>query len=378
MKAGAEQAAFVFRLVGIKAAALPDIERIGKYRAEFRERRLVAGPLSGGHDEIGVLHARRVGADLCLERGQIFAVGTEADETVADDLSIAAKREHRLDGRRTSLDAQRGAIEIAAMGRVHPVFPVHERLRADAQALHRRAGEDQSRVPAHADDEFAHAVRTVADEVALIGFRHRQRAPHRLQLCERPDIFLRLERAPDRRQILCAALGHLHLGGDVGERGARFTEHRPMLVDPRGPEVIGVIGVLTIVEIDDLLDAVLIPIGLDEHLIRCERESVRVEEHVIRYAPRRLQVLGQERRRHRQRLAGVVEPRLVGGIDGKLARRTHVDAGQIADRVVVFRIAQPACEDNARIAVVFARLGRPRRLDPVDDLLPRLIGWLIG
>src|SRR5207244_1993472 len=97
VKAGAEQAAFVFRLVGIKAAAFPDIEGIGKYRAEFRERRFVAGPLSGGHDEIGVLHARRVGADLRHERGQIFAVGTEADETVTDDLSIATKRERRLD-----------------------------------------------------------------------------------------------------------------------------------------------------------------------------------------------------------------------------------------------------------------------------------------
>ena len=186
------------------------------------------------------------------------------------------------------------------MGRVHPVFPVHERLRTDAQALHHRRSEDQGRVLAHADDEVAHAVRVVADEVGLIGLRHRQRAPHLLEFCQRPDVFRRLECTPDRRQIFRADVLRFHPGGDVGERGARFTEHGAMLVDPGRAEVIGVIGVLAIVEIDDLLDAVLIPIGLDKDLIRRERESVRVEEQVIRDAPRRLQVLGQERRRHRQ------------------------------------------------------------------------------
>src|SRR5205814_4581509 len=100
VKAGAEQPALVFRLVGIEAAALPDIEGIGKYRAELRECRLVARALPGGHDEIGVLHARRVRADLRLQRGQVFAVGAEADETVADRLAIATKRERRLDWRR--------------------------------------------------------------------------------------------------------------------------------------------------------------------------------------------------------------------------------------------------------------------------------------
>ena len=93
-------------------------------------------------------------------------------------------------------------------------------------------------------------------------------------------------------------------------------------------------------------------------------------------SPRGQQILVQQRRRHRQRLAGVVEAGLVGGIDGEFPRRTDVDAGQIADRVVVLGIAEPSREHHAGIAVTAAGLGGPGRLNPLDHLLPRAIGRL--
>ena len=141
VEAGAQPAALVFRLVGIEAAALSYVEHIGKHRAESRERRLVAGSLAGGHDEIGVLHPRRVGADLRLQRGQVFTVGAGAHETVTHGLAIATKRDRRFDWWRLSLNAQRGTIEIAAMRGVRPELPVHQRLCPNAQSLDRRARE---------------------------------------------------------------------------------------------------------------------------------------------------------------------------------------------------------------------------------------------
>src|SRR5262245_16060988 len=141
VEAGAQQADFVFRLVGIEAAAFSYVEGVGKQRAEFRERRFVAGSLAGGHDEVGVLHPRRVAAGQCLQRGQVFAVGTEADETVADRLAITTKWDFRFDWWRFSLDAERGTIEIPAVRRVGPQLPVHERLGSDAQSLDLRTCE---------------------------------------------------------------------------------------------------------------------------------------------------------------------------------------------------------------------------------------------
>ena len=90
--------------------------------------------------------------------------------------------------------------------------------------------------------------------------------------------------------------------------------------------------------------------------IGCGAKAIpsRLQDHVVRDLARRLQVFVQQRRRHRERFAGVVEARRVGGIDGELARRAEVDAGEIADGVVVLRVAQPPRQDDARIAGVLA------------------------
>ena len=77
---------------------------------------------------------------------------------------------------------------------------------------------------------------------------------------------------------------------------------------------------------------------------------VGLQHQVVGHLARGLQVFLQQRRRHRQRLAGVVEAGRVGGIDRELARGPDVDAGQVANRVVVFGVAQPPGQHDAGIA----------------------------
>jgi hypothetical protein len=66
------------------------------------------------------------------------------------------------------------------------------------------------------------------------------------------------------------------------------------------------------------------------------------------------------------------KPASLAGSTRKLARRADIDAGQIANRIVEFRIAQTAGKDNARVARVplgFELLGI---LDPSDNARLRL------
>ena len=149
-----------------------------------------------------------------------------------------------------------------------------------------------------------------------------------------------------------------------------------MLEAPGRLEIVRVIGGLALVEIDDPLDGVLLAVRLDQHRMRREVEPVGREHHVIRHFARGLQILVQQRGRHGQRLAGVVEAGGVGRVDGKLARGTHVDAGQVADGVVVLGVAQPARQHQSGIARVLSRLARAHRLDPVDHLLAGFGGRL--
>src|SRR5439155_18249215 len=65
-----------------------------------------------------------------------------------------------------------------------------------------------------------------------------------------------------------------------------------------------------------------------------------------------------------------------GRIDGEFPSRTHVDARQVADRVVVFGIAEAPGEYHPGVTVMLACFIRPGRLNPVDHVLPRLIGRL--
>ena len=50
------------------------------------------------------------------------------------------------------------------------------------------------------------------------------------------------------------------------------------------------------------------------------------------------------------------KPAVIGGIDRKLPRRTHVHAGQVADGVVVLGVAQAARQHRPRIAGILSRL----------------------
>ena len=61
---------------------------------------------------------------------------------------------------------------------------------------------------------------------------------------------------------------------------------------------------------------------------------------MIAHFTSRLQILLQQRRRHGERFARIVETRRIGRIHRKLPRGPHVYAGEIANRVVVFGIAQ--------------------------------------
>ena len=104
--------------------------------------------------------------------------------------------------------------------------------------------------------------------------------------------------------------------------------------------------------------------------MRREDEAVGLQDDVVGDVPRRRQILLQQRRRHRQRLARVVEAGLVGRIDGELSRRPDIDAGQVADGVVVLGVAQPAGQHRAGIARVAPGLVFAQRANPLDDRVP--------
>ena len=70
-----------------------------------------------------------------------------------------------------------------------------------------------------------------------------------------------------------------------------------------------------------------------------------------------------------RRFTGVIEARGIGGIDGKLARDLHVLAGQIANGVVVFGVAQAASQHQTRIAGGLLHVFGAQRLNPIDHLL---------
>ena len=95
---------------------------------------------------------------------------------------------------------------------------------------------------------------------------------------------------------------------------------------------------------------------------------------MIRHFAGGAQVLVQQRGRHGQRFARIVETRRIGRIHRKLAGHLHVLAGEIADRVVVLGAAQPARRDHSGIARRLLDLLRAQGLDPLDYVLPRRLG----
>ncbi len=207
-------------------------------------------------------------------------------------------------------------------------------------------------------DDIAHPLAAGTRFVGRVG----QLLPHCPHRSERPHVRLRLgQRRPHHAQIRRA---QLRIGRDALQRHFRFGT---MAILVGGEEVIGIVHAMPCVEIDDALDAILVAIGLRRHRIRREHEAVRLEHDVLRDVPRRREVLLQEGRRHGERFARVVEAGLVRRIDGKLPRRPNIDSGEIANRVVELRIAQPPRQHGPRIAGMTPRFAIAQRANPRDD-----------
>ena len=75
---------------------------------------------------------------------------------------------------------------------------------------------------------------------------------------------------------------------------------------------------------------------------------------------------------HRHRVADVRKPLAANAVGGKLAspRRPHVDAGEIADRVVVLGVAQPSQRHRTGVAGPRGGFRIERRRDPAHQLFP--------
>ena len=82
--------------------------------------------------------------------------------------------------------------------------------------------------------------------------------------------------------------------------------------------------------------------------------------------------------RHRHRVSDVGKAFATDAVDGELAslRRSHVNAGEIADRVVVFRVVQSTQRYRPRISSPRCRLCIKRRRDPAQQLFPLSLGRL--
>ena len=142
-----------------------------------------------------------------------------------------------------------------------------------------------------------------------------------------------------------------------------------VLVMPSRFEVVGVIGRLLAVEVDDSLDGVLLAVRFDQHRMRRKVEPVGRECQMTTDLACGLEVFGQERRRHRERLARVVEAFQVRRVDGKFPSRTQVHTRQIADGVAVLCVAQPVWQDPAGVASSTPTLGVSHLPNPRDHLL---------
>ncbi len=168
---------------------------------------------------------------------------------------------------------------------------------------------------------------------------------------------------PDRSQIPGTQPG---FPGELIQGRLRLSQFGSVLVTPGGQEVVGVVDLMPLVEVDDPPDAKLVAIGIRDCGMRREDETVRHQDQVVGDPSRRRQVFLDQSRRHRQRFARVVEPRLVRRIHGKLSGRPDVDAGQVANRVIELRIAEPVRQDRARVARIPPRLSLAQLRDPVD------------
>ena len=72
--------------------------------------------------------------------------------------------------------------------------------------------------------------------------------------------------------------------------------------------------------------------------------------------PRGVEVFREQVRRHKQRFPGVGKPFAGDRVFQKSLRRPQVDAGQITNRVVVFRLSQTPHQHQPRISCTVLRV----------------------
>ena len=202
------------------------------------------------------------------ERVQIFAVLAAADEPAASRRGIFTSTGGGSSATRSA--ARSKSRRCVAYCRF---FQFISGCDATLSPLHDGARELQRRVLAHADDEVAHLYELD---------RGTDRTPSsgtgsaRHIVCSfasgptssfGPSSACQMVVRYRALTLFCAAMSASVAFG--------LPKHRPMLVEPGRAEIVRVVGRLPVVEIDDLLDAELLAVGLDQHRMRRELESRR-------------------------------------------------------------------------------------------------------
>ena len=122
-----------------------------------------------------------------------------------------------------------------------------------------------------------------------------------------------LQRAPERVQVLRAQA--LLLGPRLD--GGILLSRRPMLIQPQRGQAFFVIDRVLLVEVDDRLLAVLLPIGEGDDGMRGEPNARGREQRVIGDKLGGGVILLEQGRRHGERFAGVVEALAGGRVNGE-------------------------------------------------------------
>ena len=105
---------------------------------------------------------------------------------------------------------------------------------------------------------------------------------------------------------------------------------------------------------------------------RGETEPIRHKHRVRRNSLGGCQVLAQQGRRDDERIAGIGKAFAGRAVNGEVPRRLKIHTGEIANRIVVFCIGQPAQHDPAGIACMGASFLRQHAAQPAHHALPVL------
>ena len=321
-----------------------------------------AGPRSVGGGEI---------------RGRVGEHALEIDLVARRQRRIILQEDGRLLGRR---EARPAPDDVAAGGRVQRrqaddrvALPGHG-LRLDLQRLalderRRRSflpGELAAAVAAdlvHTPEGFLPGgdLRRKAVDVALLKAR--------AQAVQRKRRLSRSQRRPEDRQVLGVQL--LLRRDRVGVRLVAVLHERGE-VGLRAP--LAILGVDR-QEVAEREGRLVGPVAL--RLRGREAEAVRQKHDVVGDLLGRVQVLAEQGRRHDERVAGVREAFARGAVRREIAGGLEVDAGQVADRVVVLGVAEAADDDAARVAGAGAGFGVEHGAHPGGDRAA-LLGARLG